>query len=144
MDKYNIRVCEIEDLQTVYKMICLLEGENPGIEEFTGVFKDNLNDPNIHYIITETDNRPIGFAGMHIQKILHHTGSVGELIEMYVDPDFRNEGIGEAMFWYLRDKAESCGCKHFEVACNIVRGKTKEFFENRGLHMTHYKFTERL
>ena len=91
MDKYNIRVCEIEDLQTVYKMICLLEGGKSGIEEFTGVFKDNLNDPNIHYIITETDNRPIGFAGMHIQKILHHTGSVGELIEMYVDPDFRNE-----------------------------------------------------
>ena len=144
MSNYNIRKCTADDLHTVYAMICTLEGENPGIEEFTEIYSGNLNDKNIFYIIAETDGKSVGFASIHIQQILHHTGKVAELMEMYVEQEYRNTGIGEAMFWNLKDTAEACGCRYFEVASNIVRDKTKSFFENRGLQLTHYKFTERL
>ncbi len=144
MRNYEIRNCTPEDLHSVYEMICTLEGENPGIEEFTEVYSSNLNDKNIFYIVAESEGKAIAFSSIHIQQILHHTGKVAELMEMYVEPDFRDSGIGEAMFWNLRDKAEACGCRFFEISSNIVRDKTKTFFENRGVQLTHYKFTERL
>ena len=144
MINYEIRNCTTEDLHSVHEMISALEGENPGIEEFTEVFSTNLNDKNIFYIVAESNDKIIAFASIHIQMILHHTGKVAELMEMYVDPDFRNNGIGEALFWNLKDTAEACGCRYFEISSNIVRDKTKTFFENLGVQLTHYKFTERL
>ena len=144
MIDYKIRNCTTDDLHTVYEMIIALEGENPGIEEFTEVFTTNLNDTNVFYIVAEADDKVIAFASIHIQLHLHHTGKVAELMEMFVDQDYRNNGIGEAMFWNLKDKAEACGCRHFEISSNIVRDKSKSFFENLGCQLTHYKFTERL
>ncbi len=144
MKDYKIRNCTSEDLHSVHEMITALEGENPGIEEFTEVFSTNLNDKNIFYIVAESDDKVIGFASIHIQLILHHTGKVAELMEMFVEPEYRNAGIGEAMFWHLKDTAESCGCRFFEISANIVRNKTKTFLENLGVQLTHYKFTERI
>ena len=144
MIDYRIRNCTTDDLHYVYEIINALEGENPGIEEFTEIFSTNLNDKNIFYIVAETDEKIVGFASIHIQMILHHTGKVAELMEMFVEPEYRNSGIGEAMFWNLKDTAEACGCRYFEVSSNIVRDKTKIFLENRGVQLTHYKFTERL
>ena len=144
MTDYKIRSCKTEDLHYIYEMISALEGENPGIEEFTEVFSTNLNDKNIFYIVAEADEKVIAFASIHIQLILHHTGKVAELMEMYVEPEYRNSGLGEAMFWNLKDTAEACGCRYFEISSNIVREKTKTFLENRGVQLTHYKFTERL
>ena len=144
MTDYRIRNCTTKDLHDVYEIINALEGENPGIEEFTEVFSTNLNDKNIFYIVAETNEKVIAFASIQIQLILHHTGKVAELMEMYVEPEYRNSGIGEALFWNLKDTAEACGCRYFEVSSNIVRDKTKTFLENRGVQLTHYKFTERL
>ena len=144
MTDYKIRNCTTDDLHYIYEIITALEGENPGIEEFTEVFSTNLNDKNIFYIVAEADEKVIAFASIHIQLILHHTGKVAELMEMYVEPEYRNSGLGEAMFWNLKDTAEACGCRYFEISSNIVREKTKTFLENRGVQLTHYKFTERL
>ena len=144
MINYKLRNCISDDIHFVYEMIVALEGENPGIEEFTEVFSTNLNDKNIFYIVAEHDEKIIAFASIHIQQILHHTGKVAELMEMFVDPDYRSNGIGEAMFWNLKDTAEACGCRYFEISSNIVREKTKTFLENLGVSLTHYKFTERL
>ncbi len=40
MKNYKLRNCTSGDIHHVYEMIVALEGENPGIEEFTEVFFD--------------------------------------------------------------------------------------------------------
>lgn len=140
----KIRKCLKEDADAVFKMICQLEGENPERQDFDRVFLSNLENREVYYIIAEFNSRIIGFASMHIQVLLHHTGKVAEIQEMYIDPLYRNSGYGEEMLYYLRDIAEEKDCRHFEAACNIVRTKTHNFLGNRGMQSTHYKFTERL
>ncbi|MDX9801832.1 MAG: GNAT family N-acetyltransferase [Spirochaetia bacterium] len=142
--KLKIRACLKEDADEVFKMICHLEGENPVRADFDKVFLSNLDNNSVYYIIAEFNSRIIGFAGMHIQALLHHTGPVAEIQEMFIDPLYRNSGYGEEMLNHLRDIAEAKGCRHFEAACNIVRTKTHSFLGNRGMQSTHYKFTERL
>jgi (aminoalkyl)phosphonate N-acetyltransferase len=145
MDKaLKIRKCTREDSDFIFKIICQLEGENPDRIEFDSVYKSNLERADVFYILAELNSKIIGFASMHIQKLLHHTGKVAEIQEMFIDPVYRNAGYGEELLWHLRDIAESEGCKHLEASCNIVRDKAHAFLSNRGMHSTHFKFTERL
>lgn len=140
----TIRNCNSGDADSVFRIICQLEGQNPVRKDFDSVFFSNLEKSDIFYIVAELDSRVIGFASMHIQQLLHHTGKVAEIQEMFIDPAYRSTGYGEEMFWHLRDIAETEGCGHFEVSCNIIREKTHTFFSNMGMQTTHYKFTERL
>ena len=140
----NIRKCTKEDADSIFKIICQLEGENPSRDDFNKVFFSNLEKPEIYYIIAEFNSKIIGFASMHIQQLLHHTGNVAEIEELFIDPFYRNRGYGEELLSYLRDIAENKNCKHFEISCNVVRDKAYDFFSNRGMNPTHRKFTERL
>ena len=139
-----IRNCTKEDSAAIFRMICTLEGENPDKNAFEKVFFSNLEKKNIYYVKAEVDNKTAGFISMHVQELLHHTGKVAEIQEMYIEEAYRNSGYGEELLWYLRDIALNEGCRHFEVSCNIIRDKTLNFFTNRGMQCTHYKFTERL
>ncbi|MCL2481172.1 MAG: GNAT family N-acetyltransferase [Spirochaetaceae bacterium] len=140
----NIRKCKKDDADSVFEIICQLEGENPDVGDFNRVFLTNLENPEVHYIIAEFNSQIIGFASMHIQNLLHHTGKIAEIQELFIDPSHRNRGFGEELLWHLRDIAGSENCKHLEISCNIVRDKANLFFSNRGLNPTHRKFTERL
>ena len=140
----TIRKCKKEDAEFIFKIICQLEGENPDVDDFNKVFLFNLANPEVHYIIAEFNSKIIGFASMHIQHLLHHTGKVAEIQELFIDPAYRNRGFGEELLWYLRDIAGTEKCKHLEISCNLVRDKANSFFSNRGLSHTHRKFTERL
>ncbi len=140
----KIRKCVREDAEHVFRFICQLEGENPDRNDFDNVFLSNLEKPDIIYILGEIDSKIIGFASMHMQQLLHHTGKVAEIQELFIDSLYRNSGYGEQLLLHLRDCAENEGCRHFEASCNIVRDKTYNFFASRGMQPTHHKFTERL
>ena len=140
----HIRKCVKEDSDAVFRMICLLEGKNTDKTAFEAVFCSNLEKNNIYYLIAEHEGEPVGFISMHIQFFLHHTGKVAEIVEMFIDKNYRNSGYGEEMLWHLREIAIDEGCRHLEVSCNIIRERALSFFLNRGMQCTHYKFTERL
>lgn len=144
MNDVKIRNAEPSDAEIIYRFICKLEGENPTREEFDDIFTSNLKDCNYHYYLAEKGGQPVGFIGMHIQNVLHHTSKIAEIIEMFVLSEYRGIGIGEMLYWHTKDIAQENGCKFFEVSCNIVREGSLNFFERMGFEKTHYKFTERL
>ena len=140
----TIRRATAEDAEAVYRFISRLEGENPTREEFDDIYLKNLENSDCHYIIAEKDGQCAAFIGMHIQNVLHHTAKIAEIIEMFVQPEYRGQGIGEMLYWHTKDIAQEKGCKFFEVSCNIVRSRALDFFSKMGFEKTHYKFSERL
>ncbi len=140
----TIRRATASDAETIYRFICRLEGEDPTREEFDSIFLKNLENPDCYYLIAEKNGRSVAFVGMQIQRVLHHTARIAEIIEMFVLPEYRGDGIGEMLYWYTKDIAQEKGCKFFEVACNNVRERALDFFSKMGFEKTHYKFTERL
>ncbi|MCQ2603701.1 MAG: GNAT family N-acetyltransferase [Spirochaetia bacterium] len=144
VDDVILRKAEIRDADVIYNFICRLEGENPTQTEFDQVFRRNLTDPDTYYYLAEKNSEALGFISLQIRNILHHTSPIGEIVEMFVLPEYRDQGIGELLYWNMRDIAQEKGCKFFEVACNIVRNRALDFFKGLGLQQTHYKFTERL
>lgn len=143
MEEILIRSAQASDLDVIYNQICELEEEKLNKKVFEEIFKENLNKEGTYYLIAEYNGEVVGFISLYIQKLLHHGGSAAEIQELFVDPNIRGRGIGSKLIEYAKSIADKNDSEVFEVACNLKREKTHEFYEREGLHKTHYKFTSK-
>lgn len=142
----NIRIRKIrqEDIGFIYEMICDLEHQRLNRREFNAVFRANLQNPDVHYLIAFNNDTPVGFGSLHIQRLLHHTGAVGEVQELYTSPDVRGLGIGKQLLAALRRIAVKKNCKNLEVTSNRRREAAHRFYVREGMQQSHFKFVEAL
>jgi PhnO protein len=139
IESRQIRRATEQDCWVLYRMLCELEGQALEKNAFEEVFKINLANESIIYMIAEIDGRPIGMASCHMQWLLHHAGRVAEIQEMFVEPTFRSKGIGKDLVIELADFARAAGALHMEVTSNRIRLDTHRFYEKEGFVNTHFK-----
>lgn len=142
----NIRIRRVrqEDIGFIYEMICDLEHQRLNRREFNAVFRANLQNPDVHYLIAFNNDTPVGFGSLHIQRLLHHAGAVGEVQELYTSPDVRGLGIGKQLLAALRRIAVKKKCKNLEVTSNRRREAAHRFYVREGMQQSHFKFVEEL
>ena len=127
-------------LDAVYNLICELEGEALDKYDFMRIYQENIDDRNVHYVLAADRSGVIGFASLHIQKLLHHCAKTGEIQEIIISEKYQGAGAGTELFDYLVKTAVSSGCTHLEVCTRKVREKTHEFYLKQGMKQSHYKF----
>lgn len=137
----NIFNAEKEHMDKIYELIQELENKEINKNAFFDVYNSNISNPNVFYLLAEENNEIIGFAGLHIQLLLHHTGRVGELQEIVIKEKMRGKGIGESLFKDIKRIAKESGCLQLEVCCNLKREKSLLFYKNQGLELSHNKLT---
>lgn len=140
----EIRNATINHLNAVYELICELESKELNKEDFSHIFQENVNNNDIHYLLAVEDSDIIGFASLHVQKLLHHCGNVGEIQELVVSKRRQGSGVGTALFNRIKEIAVLNSCGLLEVCCNQVREKSHQFYLGQGMDKSHYKFTYHL
>jgi PhnO protein len=136
-----VRNAELKDLNTIFDFIYELENEVFDYQVFKGIFEENLQNPNYIYYVAEIDNQVVGFISFHTQKLLHHCGIVGEIQELYVVQNFRNQQIGRFLVNKVKDYAKTHKLKSIEVASNKIRTENVYIYEHLGFRLSHNKFT---
>ena len=136
-----VRNAESKDLNTIFDFICELENEVFDYQVFKSIFEENLQNPNYVYYVAEIDNQVVGFISFHTQKLLHHCGIVGEIQELYVVQNFRNQQIGRILVNKIKDYAKTHKLKSIEVASNKIRTENVYIYEHLGFRLSHNKFT---
>lgn len=96
----------------------------------------------IHYLVAERDDTVVGFVSCHVQYLLHHTGKVGEIQELYVKPDLRNQRIGSRLLAALDALAHREDFVQLEVTTNQTRTDTVRFYEREHFSCTHFKLVK--
>ncbi|HPD95540.1 MAG TPA: GNAT family N-acetyltransferase [Tenuifilaceae bacterium] len=140
----NVRRATLSDLESVYQVICDLEGCQLNFELFSDTFSANLSDDNIIYLIAEINNSVVGFLSMHIQRILHHEKPTCELQELNVLSEFRSKGIGSTLMHEAEKIALQNNLEEVELTTKIYRKQAQEFYIHLGFENTHLKFVKRL
>lgn len=139
---YLIRPASESDSESVYAFICELEEIVLDRVQFENVFRHNLINPLVRYLIAEWNGQAVGFASCHIQFVLHHTGKVAEIQELYVHPDYRNQRIGQALVTAIDALARQQGAVNLEVTTNQKRSDTIRFYEREHFVRTHVKLVK--
>ena len=135
-------VCALAEHQNaVYDLICELEGKAIDKTQFELAFLHNITNEDIYYLLAIENDVLLGFASLHIQLLLHHAGTIGEIQEFIVDHKSRGQGVGMMLYQGLKQIAMERGCVSFEVSCNQSRKESHSFYINRGMGNTHHKFT---
>ncbi len=137
-----IREAQWDDREAVYQLVCQLEDYTFDREKITILFERNLDNPTIRYICAELDGVVIGFGSLYINELLHHCGKVGEIQELVVDSNYRDQGIGGLLMDDLLKWADQEGCVQVEVACNQIRTSAHGFYFSKGFINSHYKFVK--
>ena len=125
----------------VYALICELKGAKIDNNLFETVFLQNVENEDIFYLLAIEDHMAVGFASLHIQRLLHHVGNVGEIQEIVVDKKYQGQGIGTMLYNRLKRIAIERKCDLLEVCCNQRRIESHVFYHKQGMKNTHYKFT---
>ncbi len=91
----NIRRARVEDFKRIFNFINELENAEFEEEHQKEIFIENLSNPRNIYLVATVDEITVGFLSCHVQPLLHHSGLVGEIQEMYVSNSHRGLGIGQ-------------------------------------------------
>jgi PhnO protein len=141
----NPKICitqaQPNDAGVIFKFICELENQTFDFVSFLDVYNKNINNPQNIYYIAFSDNSPAGFISFHTQYLLHHCGKVGEIQEFFVDPLYRNRGIGKLLFQEIIKFSRTNGIMFIEVTSNKVRTENIMVYSQLGFELTHNKFT---
>ncbi|SEI75699.1 PhnO protein [Dyadobacter koreensis] len=137
--KLHIRTATDKDEEIIYNMICHLENKILSRESFNFVFRHNLAQPHICYLIAEFDQEPVGMGSCHVQPLLHHVCMVAEIQEMFVKEEYRSKEIGKALVEALVFFAKSKSALQIEVTSNNVRENAHRFYQKEGFKKSHVK-----
>lgn len=138
----HIRPATERDAPVLYDFICLLEDSHLDVAAFNASFLHNLHNPNVYYFVAERAGSILGFVSCHVQYLLHHTGKVGEIQELFVRSDVRNQGIGQQLVVALDTLALRENLINLEVTTNQKRLDTIRFYEREQFIRTHVKLVK--
>jgi PhnO protein len=137
-----VRAATEQDAPLIYDFICLLEDSPLDMQAFNAIFQNNLRNPDIHYLVAERAGFVLGFVSCHVQHLLHHTGKVGEIQELFVRPEVRSQGIGQQLVAALNTLALQENFVNLEVTTNQKRLDTIRFYERELFIRTHVKLVK--
>lgn len=131
----------MKNCKDIYYLLCELEHIELDKTSFEEIFRKNVVNPDIHYLLAMDNQNIIGFASLHIQHLLHHVAKVAEIQEIVVGKYYQGQGTGQMLFNRLKEIATENECALLEVCCNQIREKSHEFYLKQNMKNSHYKFT---
>lgn len=96
------------------------------------VLRQAVADHDHHVVVGTVDDAIVGY-GIARFNVLRDGGRLGVIGDLYVEPDFRGVGVGEAMMGLLVDWCEDQGCFGVDSVALPGNRETKNFFETFGL-----------
>ena len=139
-----IQCAKKEDLEAVYRLINILENKTMNHERFKEVYLASLERKDVFYYIYISDDKIIGFISLYLKNLLHHDHLTGEIVELIVDPDYRNLKVGEKLIDHVSKKADELGLEELELCTSTWRKDAHRFYENHGFVMNHYNYIKKM
>lgn len=105
-----------------------------------GILKEELNNPNCHYIVAEQNNEILGFGGI---CIILNEATINNIV---VRIDKRNQKIGTEILQNLINSSKSLNCSSVTLEVNVqnvfaIKLYEKFGFKNLGMRKNYYKGT---
>ena len=128
----------------IYELICILEECSFDKEKMYQLYLNHLNRDDYHYYVYLKDDKVVGMLSLLIKETLHHNDLTGEIIELCVHPDFRNQKIGEALLQHVEAYALQHHLIELELSSSMRRIHAHRFYESHKYIKNHYNFTKEI
>jgi len=100
-------------------------------EPIEGSLRASLADDDTRVVVGTIDGFPIGYAVVRVE-VLNNGSRLGVVDDIFVEPDAREVGVGEAMMSDLVSWCEERGCTGMDAMALPGHRSAKNFFEESG------------
>jgi ribosomal protein S18 acetylase RimI-like enzyme len=141
----EIRRLTIEDLDGLIKLLeQLWIGKPIDANAVKKVIEKGLEN-NFQVYICATDNGKLtGYCSLSIKNSLWMSANLGNVDELVVDGEYRNQGIGKMLMTEIEKIAKTHDCKRLELDSAFHRTKAHEFYGKLGFEKRAYLFTKEI
>lgn len=131
----TFREARPEDLDLVTGLLtCLYTDHNP--QELRRELKDTLESVNDLLLLAFLDDYPVGLAHTSIRHDYVEGASTHErcayLEAIYVDPDFRLQGIARGLTCRCEEWSHARDCRLFASDCELDNKESEDFHKSMG------------
>lgn len=74
----------------------------------------------------------------------HYTGKSVELDHVYINPDYRNQGLGKQFMDWIKAYCTNKGCQSIELNTYVSNYPSHKFYYNEGMEIWGYHFFKHL
>ncbi len=135
MESFAIRPMEARDLGAVVAMVRALSdhhGDHPRLTEAT-LARDALgDDPWVRVHVAEAAGRLIGYMVLTRLAWLHYGDRGMEIYHLFVAPDWRRRGIGQALIERAKHIALAEGCVELKVGSHPDNAAAGDYYLQLG------------
>jgi len=140
---FMIRAAEKNDLESVYALMRQLSDHDFTKAQFEDCYMFNIERGRV--LVYEKDNIFVcGCIVFVIHYHLHFSSKTAEIVNLVVDENARNCGIGKELLMHVEQIAIGNGCVCIEVDSNKQREDAHRFYEREGFTNTHCKLMKGL
>lgn len=141
----NPQITELTDLESMLKMLPLLQQLNPTMTEarYHALLEAMIAQGNYFQVACLDNSRCLGLTGVWIGTQLW-CGKFIELDNFIVDEAFRNQGIGQRLVAWVEERARKEACEMIRLNSYVTLEKAHRFYFARGFRIEGFHMTKRL
>lgn len=133
INDYHLKYCDLVQhaFQKDFKYIQYLDFKN---------FVSELHKNHIIKVIEE-DGEIVASGTLVMEpKIIHHFGKVGHIEDIFVNPEYQGQGLGQEIVTHLIDLSKQSGCYKCILNCdvNLIKFYQKCGLEPKNMQMVKY------
>lgn len=136
-NRFIIELIPYERMETILPLVVLLNEGRFEYDILAKRLKNMLEMGGYQCIGVYDKSKLIGICGFWLLNKLY-AGKHVEPDNVYVEPEYRSQGIGKLMMNWLFDYAVQIGCEGAEVNCYAKNTKGKKFWESQGFNALGY------
>ncbi len=135
----EIRKLTINDIDALIKLLEQLWSDKAiNKNAVKDVIKNGLSS-NCQIYICATDNEKlIGFCSLTVKNNLWFEANSGDIDELVVDKEYRNQGVGKLLMNEIEKIAQDYGCQRLYLESASHRTIAHEFYEKLGFKKHTY------
>lgn len=139
-----IEQATLDDLEDIYRLICVLEDHDIDRSHFIDVYQEIMNSDRWICLVYRIDGHVGGWLSLIIHRYLHHDQDTGEIVELVVDPQYRNLKIGHQLIDEIEEYARSRQLEEIELSTSNYRKDAHRFYQRHDYINDHYNFRKKL
>lgn len=135
----RIRPAQASDADAVFGLLTQFATScKPQRDAFGSHYPVLLGADNADLLVAEIDDSVIGYALAFDMLTLFANGIVTELVELMVEPPYREQGIGSRLVGAIVERAKACG----SIEVTVPTRRVAEFYTRLGFEETaeYFKF----
>ena len=139
---FIFKIIPKDDILTIIPLVYKLNNYSVSKDILEQRFLE-MNSQNYECAGIYSSEKLIGICGLWFCT-RHYSGKSVEPDHVYIDDDFRGQGLGKAFFKWIYEYTKSKGCESVELNTYVSNYDSHKFYYNEGFKILGYHFLKKL